>query len=85
MEIKQVTTSPIEEFFSYNWVDPPIVTFKARDGAEVPARLYKPAKWQPGGPAVLFVHGAGYLITAPPPVTGAIGGRAFTATWAARI
>jgi len=60
-EIKQVTTSPIDEFFAYPWIDPPIVTFKARDGAEVPARLYKPAKWQKGGPAVLFVHGAGYL------------------------
>jgi dipeptidyl aminopeptidase/acylaminoacyl peptidase len=60
-EIKQVTTSPIDEFFAYNWIDPPIVTFKAGDGVEVPARLYKPAKWQKGGPAVLFVHGAGYL------------------------
>jgi dipeptidyl aminopeptidase/acylaminoacyl peptidase len=60
-EIKQVTTSPSDEFFTYNWIDPPIVTFKASDGVEVPARLYKPAKWQKGGPAVLFVHGAGYL------------------------
>jgi dipeptidyl aminopeptidase/acylaminoacyl peptidase len=60
-EIKQVTTSPTEEFLRYNWVDPPIVTFKARDGVEVPARLYKPANWQRGGPAVFFVHGAGYL------------------------
>jgi dipeptidyl aminopeptidase/acylaminoacyl peptidase len=60
-EIKQVTTSPIDEFFGYNWIDPPIVTYKARDGAEIPARLYKPGKWQKGGPAVLFVHGAGYL------------------------
>jgi dipeptidyl aminopeptidase/acylaminoacyl peptidase len=60
-EIRQVTTSPIDEFFGYNWIDPPVVTFKARDGAEVPARLYKPGKWQKGGPAVLFVHGAGYL------------------------
>jgi len=60
-EIKQVTTSPTEEWMSYNWIDPPIVTFKARDGAEVPARLYKPANWKKGGPAVFFVHGAGYL------------------------
>ncbi len=60
-EIKQITTSPIDEFFAYNWIDPPIVTFKARDGVEVPARLYKPANWRKGGPAVLFVHGAGYL------------------------
>ncbi len=60
-EIKQITTSPTEEWLSHKWVDPPIVTFKARDGAEVPARLYKPANWQKGGPAVFFVHGAGYL------------------------
>lgn len=60
-EIKQITTSPIEEFFSHKWIDPPIVNFKARDGAMVPARLYKPANWQRGGPAVFFVHGAGYL------------------------
>jgi dipeptidyl aminopeptidase/acylaminoacyl peptidase len=60
-EIKQITTSPIEEFSSYNWIDPPIITFKARDGADVPARLYKPANWRPGSPAVFFVHGAGYL------------------------
>jgi len=60
-EIKQITTSPTEEWLSHNWIDPPIVTFKARDGADVPARLYKPANWKKGGPAVFFVHGAGYL------------------------
>ena len=58
---KQITTSPLEEFASYNWIDPPIVQFAARDGAMVPGRLYKPANWKAGGPAVLFVHGAGYL------------------------
>ncbi len=58
---KQITTSPLEEFASYNWTDPPIVQFAARDGAQVPARIYKPANWKAGGPAVLFVHGAGYL------------------------
>ncbi|HZS06397.1 MAG TPA: prolyl oligopeptidase family serine peptidase [Blastocatellia bacterium] len=60
-EAKQVTTSPTEEFFSYNWIDPPIIQFKARDGVMVPARLYKPARVQKGAPAVIFVHGAGYL------------------------
>jgi dipeptidyl aminopeptidase/acylaminoacyl peptidase len=60
-EAKQVTTSPTEEFFAYNWIDPPIVSFKARDGASVFARIYKPAQYQKGGSAVLFVHGAGYL------------------------
>ncbi len=55
----QITTSPTEEFFNYNWVDPRIVQIKARDGASVPARIYTPAK--KNGAAVIFVHGAGYL------------------------
>ena len=57
----KVTNSPAPEFWSYNWVDPPIVTFKARDGATLYARLYKPASGGRGGAAVIFVHGAGYL------------------------
>jgi dipeptidyl aminopeptidase/acylaminoacyl peptidase len=60
-EVKQVTTSPMPEFFTYNWSDPPIVNFRARDGATVYGRLYKPATPVRGGPAVIFVHGAGYL------------------------
>jgi dipeptidyl aminopeptidase/acylaminoacyl peptidase len=60
-EAKQVTTSPVPEFFTYNWIDPPVVSFRARDGATIYGRLFKPAAARPGGPAVLFVHGAGYL------------------------
>ena len=60
-EVKQVTTSPIAEFGEYKWIDPPIVSFRARDGATVYGRLYKPANFRRGGPAVIFVHGAGYL------------------------
>ncbi len=60
-EIKQVTTSPTDEWRAYNWIVPPIVSFKARDGATVYGRLYKPAGFKKGGPAVVFVHGAGYL------------------------
>lgn len=60
-QAKQITTSPTPEFFTYNWIDTPIVDFKARDGATVYAHLYKPANWRTGGPAVIFVHGAGYL------------------------
>lgn len=60
-EIKQVTDSPTAEWKSYNWIAPPIVSIKARDGATVYGRLYKPANFKKGGPAVLFVHGAGYL------------------------
>jgi Tol biopolymer transport system component/acetyl esterase/lipase len=58
---KQITTSPIDAFFSYKWIDPPIVGFKARDGVTVYGRIYKPARFARGGPAVVFVHGAGYL------------------------
>lgn len=59
-EAKQITTSPIAEFNEYNWTDASIVQFKARDGAFVPGHLYKPKNYQRGGPAVIFVHGAGY-------------------------
>jgi dipeptidyl aminopeptidase/acylaminoacyl peptidase len=57
----QVTHSPTEEWLSYPWIAPPIVSIPTRDGMTLYARLYKPAKWRRGGPAVLFVHGAGYL------------------------
>jgi dipeptidyl aminopeptidase/acylaminoacyl peptidase len=49
------------EFRSYPWRDPEIVTFTARDGATVYARLYRPATPHASRPAVIFVHGAGYL------------------------
>jgi dipeptidyl aminopeptidase/acylaminoacyl peptidase len=57
---KRVTTSPAPDFANYKWLDVPIVRVPARDGVEVPARIYKPANWK-GGHAVIFVHGAGYL------------------------
>lgn len=56
---QQITNSISSEFKSYNWRDPVVTTFKARDGADVYTRVYKPAK--PNGAAVIFVHGAGYL------------------------
>ena len=61
----QVTTSPTAEWRSFKWIDPQVITFKARDGADVYARLYTPemigAKRDPAHPGVVFVHGAGYL------------------------
>lgn len=57
----QVTTTPTEEWLSGPWIDPPIVSVTARDGVKVPAKLFKPKNWRRGGPAVVFVHGAGYL------------------------
>ncbi len=58
-KVKQITNSLTDEFKSYPWRDPEIITFKARDNADVYGRIYKPA--QPNGAAVVFVHGAGYL------------------------
>ena len=55
----QITESLSAEFKSYAWKDPLVTTFKARDGGDVYARVYAPAK--PNGAAVVFVHGAGYL------------------------
>ncbi|MDX1983827.1 MAG: prolyl oligopeptidase family serine peptidase [Bryobacteraceae bacterium] len=57
----QATSSPAPDFWKYPWLDVPTVDIPARDGARVPARMYKPPKWRKGGPLVVFVHGAGYL------------------------
>ena len=56
---KRITTSPAPEFSSVAWLDVPIVNVPARDGVQVPARIYVPP--HPSGAAVVFVHGAGYL------------------------
>lgn len=58
---QQITESHSEQFRSYNWRIPEIITFKASDNAEVYARLYRPKNPQKQAPAVIFVHGAGYL------------------------
>ncbi len=58
---QQITHSTTEAFERYPWRDPEIIQFEARDGERVSARLYKPDQPVEGGPAVLFVHGAGYL------------------------
>jgi dipeptidyl aminopeptidase/acylaminoacyl peptidase len=61
----QVTTSPTDEWRAFNWIDPKVITFKARDGVDVHARLFTPemigARRDPARPGVVFVHGAGYL------------------------
>jgi dipeptidyl aminopeptidase/acylaminoacyl peptidase len=62
-EMAQVTTTPTEEWRSFGWIEPEIVHFEARDGEQVPARIYRPRDMgaEPHGGAVIFVHGAGYL------------------------
>ncbi len=58
---KQITQSLSPEFSRYAWRVPDVLTFKARDGANVPARVYTPEASRSNGAAVVFVHGAGYL------------------------
>ena len=63
-EERQVTTTPTEEWRSFKWIDPQVITFNARDGVAVHARLFTPemigARRDPSRAAVVFVHGAGY-------------------------
>jgi dipeptidyl aminopeptidase/acylaminoacyl peptidase len=62
---KQVTSTPTEDWRGFTWIDPKVITFRARDGVDVYARLFTPemigAKRDPSRPGVVFVHGAGYL------------------------
>lgn len=58
--MRRVTVSPAEEFAKYPWIEKPILEIPARDGAKIPAHMFKPKAWKKGGPAVIFVHGAGY-------------------------
>jgi dipeptidyl aminopeptidase/acylaminoacyl peptidase len=57
----QITQSTTKDFNSYSWRDPEMVTFDNRYGKKVYARLYQSANPDPAKPAVIFVHGAGYL------------------------
>ncbi|WP_248282238.1 S9 family peptidase [Mucilaginibacter robiniae] len=57
----QITHSTTAEFESYPWRAPEVITFKNRYGSTVYARLYVPKQADPAKPAVIFVHGAGYL------------------------
>lgn len=59
----QLTTSPTAAWLGFHWIKPPIINLPASDGAQVPARIYRPAELgaKPNGAAVIFVHGAGCL------------------------
>ncbi|MEM0993646.1 MAG: prolyl oligopeptidase family serine peptidase [Bacteroidota bacterium] len=58
---KKVTDSTTDAFKAYDWRVPEIISFKASDGVTVPARLYRAKGGAKEKPAVIFVHGAGYL------------------------
>ncbi|MCZ4224120.1 S9 family peptidase [Pedobacter rhodius] len=57
----KITASATAAFNSYKWREPDMVSFKNRYGADVYARVYKSDNPHPNHPAVVFVHGAGYL------------------------
>jgi len=61
----QITRTPVDAWRSFKWIDPKVITFKARDGVDVYARLFTPemagARRDATRPGVVFVHGAGYL------------------------
>ncbi len=57
----KITDSQTVDFKSYDWRIPKFITFKARDGAEVHARIYQPETSKKTASAIIFVHGAGYL------------------------
>jgi dipeptidyl aminopeptidase/acylaminoacyl peptidase len=59
--MRQLTESPTAEWRGYAWIKPEIVMVPARDGIQVPARLYRPVGVPSNHAAVIFVHGAGYL------------------------
>lgn len=56
-----ITQSTSAEFNSYAWRAPEVINFNNRFGDPVYARLYQPSTPHPDRPAVVFVHGAGYL------------------------
>jgi dipeptidyl aminopeptidase/acylaminoacyl peptidase len=61
--LAKLTTSPTDAWLAFPWIKPEIVMIPASDGAQVPARIYRPRdmKASANGAAVIFVHGAGYL------------------------
>lgn len=58
---EQLTNSLTDEFKAYAWKDAKVISFTARDGVEVFARIYEPTTKLKNKKAVVFVHGAGYL------------------------
>ena len=60
-QAKRITLSTTEFFRNFSWHDPELITFRSRDNIDIYARLYRPQKWHPSKPSIIFIHGAGYL------------------------
>lgn len=57
----EITHSTTKEFESYPWRDPKIFSFKNRYGTPIYAKVFPAKNPAATHPAVIFVHGAGYL------------------------
>jgi dipeptidyl aminopeptidase/acylaminoacyl peptidase len=59
----RLTDTVPARFKQITWARPQFIDYKAKDGKTVRARLYLPARFDKSlkYPAVIFVHGAGYL------------------------
>ncbi len=60
---KKLTNSISERFKQTRWSEPQFFSFKAKDGKQIPAKIYLPNGFDKSKryPMVIFVHGAGYL------------------------
>ena len=61
LDMTGITESTTDSFRSFDWAEPEVFNFKARDGFDIYARLYRPDNWHENKPGVIFIHGAGYL------------------------
>ena len=59
--VRQLTESTNASFREREWIEPQLVRIPSRDGERPWARFYKPSRPAASSPAVIFVHGAGYL------------------------
>ena len=60
-KLQMLTKSTTKSFDAYAWQEPEMVTFTNRNNKAIHARVYTPEKQHESRPAVVFVHGAGYL------------------------
>ena len=60
---RKLTDSIPEKFKQTKWNEPRFIAFKAKDGEQIPAKIYLPEGFDNSKkyPMVIFVHGAGYL------------------------
>jgi len=59
----QLTKTTPEKFKQTEWSEPQFFSFKAKDGKQIPAKIYLPNGFDKTKkyPMIIFVHGAGYL------------------------